>query len=272
MRGRALSVVIPTKNRPEMLKRALRSFRDATTDVEIIVVDDGSTPELASENQAACNDVLGCLYVRFFRSRGAPVARNHGLNLSHSNYVWFLDDDDYATPRTVQAVLQHVQAPGTNGEVVLLPRSRVFEGKPILLDTPIEESDKFERYRRFGNEVNTSCAVFPREVLSRIGGWEESLRALQDTDLFLRVAQVATFTCLKTDPVCVDVGHPERITFSFRDSQWGKLQFLRKHWRVLPLGRILRYLASIVFCAPLTRRLRLQWKGDPARFRDMSEK
>jgi hypothetical protein len=126
------------------------------------------------------------------------------------------------------------------------------------LDIPAEEEDKFERCRRFGLEVTTSCAVFSRDVISQVGGWDESLYAMQDTDLFLRVAEVAVFRCLKTEPVCVDVGMPTRITFSFRKSQLGKLQFLRKHWRVLPARRKLRFVLSFVLCAPLVRRFRLK--------------
>jgi glycosyltransferase involved in cell wall biosynthesis len=255
-----LSVIIPTKNRPGLLERALRSFRGAPADLEIIVVDDGTTPEFAAENQSVCTDAVECRYLRFSRSRGAPAARNHGFVLSRGNYVWFVDDDDYVAPQTVRDVLERVRSPGGGGEVLLLPRSRLLEGTRIWLDIPVEESDKLERYRRFGIEVTTSCAVFPRELVSKINGWDESLRALQDTDLFLRAAHVATFTCLKTEPVCVDYGHPTRISFSFGSSQVGKLQFLRKHWQVLPLRRKLRLLASVVLCAPLTRNLRLRWR------------
>lgn len=253
-----LSIIIPTKDRPGLLSRALRALGNSAIGLEIFVVDDGSTPENASQNRSVCRASDNCDYVCFSRSRGAPTARNHGLAASRGAYVWFMDDDDYASPRTVDDVLQSIRTCPAPNEVLLLPRSRILDGTRIHLDIPAEEANKFERHRRFGIEVTTSCAVFSRDVISKIGGWDESLCALQDADLFLRAAGVAVFRCLKTEPVCVDVGHATRITFSFSKSQLGKLQFLRKHWRILPARRKLRLALSVVFCAPLTRKLRLR--------------
>jgi hypothetical protein len=173
--------------------------------------------------------------------------------------VWFVDDDDYPGRETVRDVLRAISAPELAGKVLLLPRSKVLNGTQIHLDMPTQEQNKFDRYRRYGIEVTTSCAVFPREVVSGVGGWDESLRALQDTDLFLRVSKMATFHSLETEPVCIDVGEPTRITFAFKRSQVGKLQFLRKHWDVLPFTRKLRFIFSVLGCAPLTRNLRLRW-------------
>jgi hypothetical protein len=170
-----------------------------------------------------------------------------------------MDDDDYATAQTVADVLAEIaQRSGT--DVLLLPRSVMLDDNPIKHNVPVEEADKFERYRQDGIEVTTSCVLFPRQTLVALDGWDERLLALQDTDLLLRAARIATFARLHTEPVRVDTSAPDRITYAFCDSQLGKLQFLRKHWGLLPLKRRLRYIAQVLACSPLLRALRLRRK------------
>lgn len=260
-RSLLLTFVIPTKDRPEHLGRALRSVGVLDEAAEIIVVDDGSKPESGRRNRNLCARFPGCRYESLHEPRGASAARNVGLKVSGGRFVWFLDDDDYLTPGAVRDVLR-AAAMGYDDHVLLLPRLVVRQGIPIRLDVPVDEHNKWDRYRRTGIEVTTSCAVFPRRVLLQLHGWDESLPALQDTDLLLRAAGIASFTLLRTEPVRVDVGAPARITNSFARSQVGKLKFLRKHWRILPRSRRLRYLVQIIGCSPLFRSLRQRRRYD----------
>jgi glycosyltransferase involved in cell wall biosynthesis len=253
----SLSIVIPTKNRPLLLRRALRSFAGVASSLEVIVVDDGSTPENADLNHLVCQDLPGCRYERLPGSRGAAAARNQGFRLSHGNYIWFMDDDDYATDRTVSDALS-AAANGLGAEILLMPRNVILDGVALDRCVPADEPDKFERYRKVGIEVTSSCALIPRAVLAELDGWDESLPALQDTDLLLRAARIASFACLETEPIRVDASAPDRITYSFAASQVGKLQFLRKHWHLLPLRRRVRYIAQIAACMPALRAARLR--------------
>jgi hypothetical protein len=258
-RRTSLSVVIPTRDRPALLRRALGSFAHADPSLEIIVVDDGSIAVNAVANRSACERLPGCRYIALSSSRGASAARNHGLRLSQGAYVWFLDDDDYATGRTVADVLQAVTA-RTEPEILLMPRNTLLGGTLIGQTIPADERDKRERYRRIGIEVTSSCALFPRSVLTELNGWDEDLTALQDTDLLLRAAEFATFASLRTEPVMVDTSSPDRISYTVFASLLGKARFLRKHWHRLPLGRRLGYIAQILCCMPLIRALRLRWQ------------
>jgi hypothetical protein len=258
-RWTGLSVIIPTKNRPLLLRRALDSFVRADAPLEIIVVDDGSIGANARSNRSACERLRGCRYVLQSPSKGAAAARNHGFRLSQGAYIWFMDDDDYATAQTVADVLEAVSA-RTGPEILLLPRATVLDGTAIGLTVPSDEAVKLDRYRRVGTEVTTSCALFPRSVLVRLNGWDESLSALQDTDLFLRAAAITTFASLPTEPVRVDTGAPDRITYLVFASLIGKAQFLRKHWHFLPVSRRLGYIAQILCCTPLLRAARRRWK------------
>jgi hypothetical protein len=242
-----------------LLRRALDPFPQVDTPLEVIVVDDGSTAANAESNRLACQHLLGCRYVLLNRSRGAAAARNHGFRLSRGAYVWFMDDDDYATAQTVADVLQAIST-RTGSEILLMPRETLLGGRVIGLTFPGDEADKFERYRRIGTEVTTSCALFPRSILVGLDGWDETLSALQDTDLLLRAAEITTFASIRTEPVRVDTGAPDRITYAVFASLIGKARFLRKHWRRLPVSRRLGYVAQILVCTPLMRAVMRQWK------------
>jgi glycosyltransferase involved in cell wall biosynthesis len=247
-----------------LLRRALGSFAGASGRLELIVVDDGSAADRAELNQAVCRELPGCRYLRLPASGGASAARNRGFRISQGAHVWFMDDDDYAAPSTVAEVLRALGA-GAGEAIVLMACDVVLGATPIERRVPVNEADKLERYRRFGTEVTTSCAVFPRAVLERMNGWDESLRALQDTDLFLRAAEVAQFVYLACEPIRVDVSAPDRITYAFFESQIGKLQFLRKHWHRLPLRRRLRYIGQVLTCTPLLRAAKLRKRLATAR-------
>lgn len=262
----SLAVIVPTKNRPDLLQRAIAPFRRWNSKLDVIVVDDGSGPTNAARNRAICRALPSCRYVGAERSLGASTARNRGFRMSHSHYVWFIDDDDYVTERTISDVLAAV-GEGRGRDVLLLPQSTLIDGTPVRLSVAADEADKSSRYRDIGVEVTTSCIIFPRSILERIDGWDESLYALQDTDLLLRAAQIARFTCLETEPVRVDASHGRRITSSLVPSTVGKLQFLRKHWQILPLRRRLRYLAQVIGCSALTRGPRLRYRLVALRWR-----
>jgi glycosyltransferase involved in cell wall biosynthesis len=89
-----VSIVIPTRDRPRLLKKAVESVLLQTHPVEqIVVVDDGSSAE-----NAAQVDALACAHpaieIHRIASQGVSAARNHGLKHARGEYVLFLDDDD----------------------------------------------------------------------------------------------------------------------------------------------------------------------------------
>ena len=94
-----VSIIIPTRDRPRLLKNAVESVLRQTHPVEqIIIVDDGSAPENAAQIDALAS-AHPAIEVHRTVSRGVGAARNHGLNRARGEYVLFLDDDDLIHPR-----------------------------------------------------------------------------------------------------------------------------------------------------------------------------
>src|SRR5689334_19378444 len=91
-----VSVIIPTRDRAELVVGAVRSAlaQEDAVSVEVCVVDDGSEPPVALPDDLAARVAL----VRLDPARGASAARNAGLAATKAELVAFLDDDDVWLP------------------------------------------------------------------------------------------------------------------------------------------------------------------------------
>lgn len=101
-----VSVVIPTYNRPALLREALASIAAQTcTDWEVVVVDDGSTPPIdAAALEAVVNGRLRL--VRHDQPHGVAAARNSGFAAARGELIAQLDDDDRLAPEALSAATQ----------------------------------------------------------------------------------------------------------------------------------------------------------------------
>lgn len=93
-----ISVVIPSYNRLDQTRRALRSILDyANTPVQPVVVDDGST----DETRTLADEFAGRITYLRQENAGPSVARNTGIAAAEGEYVAFLDSDDLWLPHTI---------------------------------------------------------------------------------------------------------------------------------------------------------------------------
>ena len=92
-----VSVVVPVYNRGATIGEAIESLRRQTlTDIEIVVVDDGSTDDTAAKVRAIGDSRIRL--VQMGRNTGIPTARNRGTTAAQGEYVALLDSDDTAMP------------------------------------------------------------------------------------------------------------------------------------------------------------------------------
>jgi glycosyltransferase involved in cell wall biosynthesis len=112
--GPLVSVVIPTRDRGQLLTEAVESCLDQTwTNLEIIVVDDGSTDgtaELIREKLYCSWPRTRVQYVNQEQA-GASAARNYGLELVRGDYVQFLDSDDLLFPEKIEKQIEVLEQP-----------------------------------------------------------------------------------------------------------------------------------------------------------------
>jgi len=184
----ALTVVIPTRNRPHKLEAAVQSaLRQAGRNIEVIVVDDGSDHpvRLPSDSRLRC--------IRFDRSSGVANARNAGLSSASGQWISFLDDDDTLLPEMATTTLSALASANARRPVAAISGMEVVGKDGQILERRIPPS--YDRGLHFSLEpLPTGCShvtkntlVVDRRLLISLGGFDASLTACEWIDLFLRL-------------------------------------------------------------------------------------
>lgn len=105
-----VSVIIPTYNRSHVICKAIESVLHQTYEnIELIVVDDGSTDDTPS--RLAVYDDKICVLLQ--DNTGPSIARNHGVEASHGEILAFLDSDDLWLPTKIEQqvhILENVES------------------------------------------------------------------------------------------------------------------------------------------------------------------
>lgn len=105
------TVVVPVYNTACWLQEALDSIdqQECRSDLEVILVDDGSTDESPQISQRYARSAPAARYVRQ-QNAGLGAARNHGMRLATGRYLAFLDSDDIYPPRALDTLIQTAEA------------------------------------------------------------------------------------------------------------------------------------------------------------------
>ncbi|HJT77666.1 MAG TPA: glycosyltransferase, partial [Gemmataceae bacterium] len=201
-----VSVVVATYNYARFLGGALESALGQTfRDLEVIVVDDGSTDDTA----AVVRPYLADGRVSYVRTDhvGQPAAKNVGVRLARAPLVAFLDADDRWLPAKLARQVPLFDADPGLGVVYARRRLIDEEGWPLEYEQPVLHRGEvlgplFER-----NFVCFSSAVARREVLECEGLFDEALPLAIDFDLWLRVARHYRFDYVDEPLVEYRVGH-----------------------------------------------------------------
>lgn len=184
-----VSVVVATHNRPARLEQLLESLAQQSLErasFEVIVVDDGSaapTPQLLKA--WADGTRLPLRVLRNAPARGPAAARNAGWRAAGGRLIAFTDDDCRAGPGWLQAGLEaEREAPGSIVQGRTEPDPREPQAKALFSHTV--------RVEGLGPRYETCNIFYPRELLGRLGGFDEGFGArpaAEDTDLAWRAIE-----------------------------------------------------------------------------------
>lgn len=176
-----ISIIIPTYNHRQALERCLASIGAQTyRDFEVIVVDDGSTDDTSDWIKDFQKRFTGypLLVTRYSNNRGANAARNTGLQKARGEYVIFCDADVVMRPDMLEKMKAALNA---HPEASYAYSSFKFGWKTFKL-WPFDA----EKLRQMPYIHSTS---FIRRAHVPKGGWDESLKRLQDWDFFLTMLE-----------------------------------------------------------------------------------
>jgi glycosyltransferase involved in cell wall biosynthesis len=190
----AVTVVLPTRNRAAILRRAIDSALAQTyRDLELIVVDDAST-DATGETVRSVSDAR-IRYLRHDVNQGVAAARNTAIQMARGRYVAFLDDDDEWLPTKLERQLELFAAsPPAVGAVysgsIKVDRS---SGAELSRIAPSKRGSIFDSLLARNWVGPTSAVLVLKECLDRVGTFDTSLPYGEDQDLWIRLAREFEF-------------------------------------------------------------------------------
>ncbi len=228
-----VSVIIPTFNRPDFVREAVVSvLAQRLAAGEIIVVDDGSTDGTADDLMRTFGN--GICLVRT-ANRGVAAARNTGVAKSRGHLIAFLDSDDLWLPDKLRAQVAFLRE---------RPEVEISQTEEIWIRNGARVNPCAYHRKPSGDVfvpslrrclVSPSAVVMRRTLFERVGGFDESLPACEDYDLWLRIAVDTPVWCVPSALVVKRGGHADQLSRQF----WGMDRFrVAALLRLLASGRL----------------------------------
>ena len=242
-----VSVVIPSYNRAYIVGQAIESvLRQTYSNVEVVVIDDGSTDDTASVVKAFDERVR---YI-YQPNAGIAVARNSGIAAARGEFVAFLDSDDVWLPWKLEAqmavlrqrpevgmIWTDMTAVTESGDVVEAEYLRTFyrasfkhtrlericepagmlrsffPGAPkVAASHPVYTGEIFS-HMFMGNVVHTSTVVVRREWARRVGGFDLEMRpAGEDYDFHFRITRCGPVAFIDAPSILYRVNAADQVT------------------------------------------------------------
>ena len=213
-----ISVVIPTYNRCELLRRALLSvFSQTLLPAEVAVIDDGSTD---GTNTMIRNEFPAVSYYRQ-ENRGVSSARNLGIQHTTGDWLAFLDSDDEWLP---EKLIRQTSALAAN------PESKICHTEELWIRNGIRVNPA-KKYAKKGGWIFTQClphcAISPstlmvhRSVFKDIGLFDTRLPVCEDYDLWLRITANYPVLLIEEPQIKKYGGHEDQLS----QKLWGMDRF-----------------------------------------------
>ncbi|MBX0312660.1 MAG: glycosyltransferase [Sulfurihydrogenibium sp.] len=191
-----VSVVIPTYNRANLIKKSIQSVINGDyKNIEVIVVDDHSTDntyQIVSALQAKDSRIR---YIKLDKKSGAQAARNRGIIEARGEFIAFLDSDDSWESNKLAIQMEALKSANYNPYMVIHSNCFCYDeatGKKWIWKLPITEGKCYELL------LQRPSPVFPSILTSKIalfdiGLLDENIIAYQEWDTSIRLSKICEF-------------------------------------------------------------------------------
>ncbi len=224
-----VSVIIPTYNRSEWVTRAIDTvYAQHYTNIELMIVDDGSTDDTVATLQAAYPNLTLLTQAH----AGVSRARNYGITQATGEWIAFLDSDDAWTPNKLAEQLQALQQQPTY-KICHTNEIWYRHGKRV---------NQMRKHQKYGGwifqqclslcRISPSSVLIHRDVFADVGLFDENLPACEDYDLWLRITARYPVLYLEDALTLKYGGHADQLSHQ----HWGMDRF-----RIAAIAKILQY-------------------------------
>ena len=210
-----VSVIMPTYNHAQFIGEAIDSVLNQTyRNFELIIIDNFS--EDNTERIVTSHKDDRIKYLKFKNNGVIAASRNYGIRHSQGEYIAFLDSDDIWLPEKLEKQIKVFQI--SNETVMLYTRFKIIEGD-IISNRIFPKNGKYKSgnifkalyIRRF---IACSSVMVKRNVLDQVGLFDTDpdLIAIEDTDLWLRIALKYVIKCTDGLPLLIYRMQPQSIS------------------------------------------------------------
>ncbi len=214
----SFSVIIPTYNRKPLVIRALISvFNQTLLPDEVIVVDDGSTDGTQQEVSRHFPQVI---YL-YQTNKGVSAARNRGIVAARGEWIAFLDSDDEWLPQKLEKQMAALHQK---------PEFRICHTEEIWIRRGKRVNPR-KKHRKYGGYIFPHClplciispssVIIHRSIFETYGLFDETLPAVEDYDLWLRICAQEPVLFLDEPLIVKYGGHADQLS----QKHWGMDRF-----------------------------------------------
>jgi glycosyltransferase involved in cell wall biosynthesis len=228
-RGPDVTVVIPTRNRWDLLSTAAlpAALGQEGVELEVVVVDDGSADQTAEELRTSFDARVRV--VRHERPRGVARARNAGIEAARAKWVAFLDDDDLWAPEKLRVQLATAEA--RSASFAYGGAAAVTEDRSWLYSLAPPDPDALPSVLLERNVLWGGCSnvVVRTDVVRALGGFDERLFQLADWDLWIRLSH-AVPGCAWPEVLVACIEHRRSMLLTTLENVFVEFEYLEaKH-------------------------------------------
>ena len=210
-----ITAILPTWNRAEWLEKSIQSVLDQTFgDFELVVVDDASTDSTAEIIERYSGKIRTIV---FSENRGVSAARNAAISTSDSEWIAFLDSDDFWHPDKLQKQIAQTK---------MRPACPLHFTDEIWIRNGVRVNPKKKHQKKEGWIFQPSLAlclmapstvILRRELFEVHGLFDENLPVCEDYDLWLRLTAQHPVALLDEKLMTRHGGHADQLS----RSDWG---------------------------------------------------
>ena len=218
-----ISVVIPSYNRKDFLKRSIDSAINQTKKpFEIIVVDDGSTDGTETMIKSDYD------FVKFIKqkNKGVSAARNIGIKVSIGEWICFLDSDDEWKKDKLE---KQINAMKSN------PGYKFFHSNEIWIKNGIRINQK-KKHKKYGGDIFDKCldmcrispssVMIDKTVFDEVGNFNENLVVCEDYELWLRICDKYRVFFIDEPLIIKYGGHQGQLSYSIESIENHRIKAL----------------------------------------------
>jgi glycosyltransferase involved in cell wall biosynthesis len=218
-----ISVVIPTYNRVELLKRSIDSVINQTIKpFEIIIVDDGSN----DGTEAMVKKKYDSLKLIKQKNKGASAARNSGIKASSGEWICFLDSDDEWKNDKLE---KQITAVANNSDY------KFFHSNEIWIKNGKRINQK-KKHKKYGGDIFKKCldmcrispssVLIDKSIFEEIGFFNENLVVCEDYELWLRICDKYEVFFIDEPLIFKYGGHQGQLSYSIDSIEYHRIKAL----------------------------------------------